>query len=562
MIEEIYIRDLGVIEEARLEFGPGLTVLTGETGAGKTMVLTALGLLLGERSDTSTIRSGQPQSVVEGRWYLKEPQKVAERLEAAGIEMESGELILNRTVSAEGRGRAAASGRAAPVSLLTELGEQLVVVHGQSDQIRLKSAVAQREALDQFAGPKLATVASEYAHRYSSWRQLQKQLADVTSSLESRSQEILHLTQLLADLEQAALVEGEESALAERAARLGHTEELRNAAVLAHESISTEGLQGELDAIGLVGQARKLLEGVAQHDATLQGLSDKARDIGYLLSDLGAELSGYLANLDDEASESLEAVQQRRSVISGLCRKYACTFDELLELERTSAVRLLALESGSENVDVITQQLEAEFEQVQHLAIRLTELRSKAGNALAEQVSYELKSLAMPGATLVVSVEPGEFGLHGKDLVAIMLSSYEGAEPRPLGKGASGGELSRIMLAIEVVLAKFEQAPTFIFDEVDAGVGGAAAIEVGRRLSTLAEQAQVIVVTHLAQVAAFADQHLKVSKTTTSTFTTSDVESLTGPARENELARMLSGLSESETGRLHARELLELANKS
>lgn len=562
MIEEIYIRDLGVIEEARLEFGRGLTVLTGETGAGKTMVLTALGLLLGERSDSSAVRQGEQQALVEGRWYLRDAAAIAERLEAAGIELESGELILNRSVSAEGRGRAAAAGRAAPVSLLNEIGQQLVVVHGQSDQIRLKSSTAQREALDQFAGGEFANILAQYSREFARWRELVKELESANLALETRDQEIMQLRELLADLEQAALQPGEEVALSEQAAKLTHSEELRIAATAAHEALSTESFQGESDAIGLLGQARKALESVSHHDPSLQALAEKAKDLGYLLNDLAADVSSYLADIEAEGEQTLEQVQQRRSQITSLTKKYNCTFDELLELEKSAATKLLLLDSGAASIDALTAEIESVFESVRTLAAQLTKLRTDAARALAEQVNIELKSLAMPGASLVVEVSPAEYGVFGADSVSIQLSSYAGAEPRPLGKGASGGELSRIMLAIEVVLAKTEQAPTFIFDEVDAGVGGAAAIEVGRRLSMLSKQAQVIVVTHLAQVAAFADRHLKVSKTSTESFTASDVASLTGQAREIELARMLSGLTESETALLHARELLELANKS
>jgi DNA repair protein RecN (Recombination protein N) len=562
VIEEIYIRDLGVIEEARLEFGPGLTVLTGETGAGKTMVLTALGLLLGERSDSSSVRRGEQQAIVEGRWLLGDPGGVTERLAAAGIDLDSDELILNRSVSSEGRGRASASGRAAPVSLLSELGEQLVVVHGQSDQIRLKSAVAQREALDQYAGPDLASLAELYTVHYRKWRSLESELIGLEQNLAVRETEVKQLTEMLADLEQAALQPGEETMLAETANRLTFSQELRLAAAEAHSAISADGHGDDVDAIGLLGKARKALEQVAHHDPQFLAFAEQLKNLGYQLNDLAAELSGYLADLEGDAAGNLEMVQSRRALIANLCRKYSCTFEELLELEKSGVTRLLELEAGSTSVEELTEAIAEEFGRVETLAAEISAIRSAAAESLAEQVTLELETLAMPGSSLVVQVQPSEYGPYGKDSVSILLSSYAGAEPRPLGKGASGGELSRIMLAIEVVLAKTESAPTFIFDEVDAGVGGAAAIEVGRRLSALAKRAQVIVVTHLAQVAAFADTHLKVSKTSTDSYTASDVVALQGDSRVSELARMLSGLSESESARQHAQELVELAKKS
>lgn len=563
MIEEIYIRDLGVIQEARLSFGPGLTVITGETGAGKTMVLSALGLLLGERSDTSSIRRGQDQSFVEGRWFLKDntdsSAQVVERLAEAGAEISDGELIMNRSVSSEGRGRASVSGKAAPINLLSELGERLVVVHGQSDQIRLKSAVAQREALDQFAGA--ATLLSEYQMHFQSWKAASAQLIEIQSALDARAKEARELRASVDELEAADPQPGEDQELTDKANRLTHVEELRIAASAAHEAISSESFDGATDAIGLIGIARRELEQVAAHDPGLEKIAESLKQLGYQLNDASAEISGYLDGLDGDSARVLESIQERRAVLNTLLRKYGPTLEDVIKLRETASDRLLELDSSSDQIEKLTAQVELSHQQLTAVAQKLSAARATAAVQLAEQVSAELAALAMAGSTLVVEVaEAAEFGPFGKDLVSIQLSSYPGAEPRPLGKGASGGELSRIMLAIEVVLAQTEQAPTFIFDEVDAGVGGAAAIEVGRRLAMLAKQAQVIVVTHLAQVAAFANQHLRVLKNSTDEFTATDVVSLNTEERVNELARMLSGMPESDSGRTHAAELLEKAH--
>lgn len=563
MIEEIYIRDLGVIQEARLIFGPGLTVITGETGAGKTMVLSALGLLLGERSDTSSIRRGQDQSFVEGRWFLKDntdsSAQVVERLAEAGAEISDGELIMNRSVSSEGRGRASVSGKAVPINLLSELGERLVVVHGQSDQIRLKSAVAQREALDQFAGA--ATLLSEYQMHFQSWKAASAQLIEIQSALDARAKEARELRASVDELEAADPQPGEDQELTDKANRLTHVEELRIAASAAHEAISSESFDGATDAIGLIGIARRELEQVAAHDPGLEKIAESLKQLGYQLNDASAEISGYLDGLDGDSARVLESIQERRAVLNTLLRKYGPTLEDVIKLRETASDRLLELDSSSDQIEKLTAQVELSHQQLTAVAQKLSAARATAALQLAEQVSGELSALAMAGSTLVVEVaEAAEFGPFGKDLVSIQLSSYPGAEPRPLGKGASGGELSRIMLAIEVVLAQTEQAPTFIFDEVDAGVGGAAAIEVGRRLAMLAKQAQVIVVTHLAQVAAFANQHLRVLKNSTDEFTATDVVALTTQERVNELARMLSGMPESESGKTHAAELLEKAH--
>ncbi len=561
MIEEILIRDLGVISEAKLEFGPGLTVLTGETGAGKTMVLNALGLLLGERSDSSAIRKGQEQAFVEGRWLLAD--SAVTRIRELGIELEDAELLVNRSVSAEGRSRAALSGKSVPVGILSEIGEQLVVVHGQSDQIRLRSAAAQREALDQFAGVELAKVMTEYTSVYANWKQAATRLSEITTQLEARSREADQIRSAVEELTSLDPKPGEDIELAEKASKLTHLEELRIAATAAHNQLSSEGFDDSSDAITLIGKARRALEAVSEHDPELAALAQQLKEIGFSLNETSASISGYLASLDSEGGQELERVQQRRADLTSAMRKYGPTLEEVISYFENSGARLLELDSSDKEIQELTALEQSLGKQATSLAKTITELRTKAASALAKSVTGELAALAMTGASLEVTVSQGsELGANGADQVAILLSAYPGAEPRPLGKGASGGELSRIMLAIEVVLAGSELAPTFIFDEVDAGVGGAAATEVGKRLATLAQNSQVIVVTHLPQVAAFATRHLRVLKSISDQYTSTDVVRLEGEAVVEELARMLSGLSESESGKTHAKELLELAKAS
>jgi DNA repair protein RecN (Recombination protein N) len=527
LIEEIYIRDLGIISEAKLEFTPGLTAITGETGAGKTMVLSGLGLLLGARADSSAVHSGASQALVEGRWLL--PRELAEGkvgalVADAGAELDGGELIVNRSVTAD-RSRAAVGGRAVGAGLLAELAEHLVVVHGQADQLRLKSASAQREALDEFAG-------AEEADR---------------------------LRFAVEELEQADPQPGELDELTAKAERLTHQETLRAAASQAHDTISSDGSDSGPDAITAIGIARRALESAANYDEKLGEFAEQLRQIGFTLNEAAAEIAGYLTSLEGDSARELELVHERRALLVSLVRKYAEDFEELLQYRATAQARLLELDSSDYVIEQLSARAAEQHEQVIALAEQITKIRKDAASRLATQVSRELESLAMAGASLVVSVRPAELSQHGADEVALELSAYPGAEPRPLGKGASGGELSRIMLALEVVLSQNSTAPTFIFDEVDAGVGGAAAIEVGRRLARLAQRAQVIVVTHLAQVAAFANNQLVVSKSVDDTFTVSSVRRVEGDSRLTELARMLSGLGESETGRQHALELLEEA---
>ena len=559
MIEEIQIRDLGVINEARLEFKPGLNVLSGETGAGKTMVLTALGLLLGNRADSSAIRAGAQAAFVEGRWLLSDDPELYSRVYETGGVIEQGELILNRSISTDGRSRASVGGSFAPVGVLAELGESLVVVHGQADQIRLKSAVAQREALDAFCGAKLQQLMLDYGKAYGAWRELEKQLNALRSNLGGKAQELEDLRIALADIQAVSPQPGEDTALAETAAKLTHAEDIRLAVSAAHEALSTESFEAS-DAISSLGSARRSLEHVSMHDGKLAELVDALRLIGSQVTDVAADLSGYLASIESNTALELEQVQERRSAINVLIKRYGPTLQDVLDLERRAKFELDNVDISDDGIRNLEAKTLAAQHEVTTLADQLTALRSEGAEALASAVTEELHGLAMAGASLLVSVaKTAELGLHGQDEISINLSSYPGAAPRPLGKGASGGELSRIMLAIEVVLAKGKTTPTFVFDEVDAGVGGAAAIEVGKRLARLSKQTQVIVVTHLAQVAAFADNHLRVEKASDSTFTASSVRRVDGEERVAELARMLSGLGDSENARTHAAELVALS---
>ena len=562
MIEDISIRDLGVISEAKLHFHPGLTVLTGETGAGKTMVLTALGLLLGARADSGMIRAGSAQAVLEGRWKLDSTNPAISKAEDAGALVEDGELLVVRTVGNDSRSKAAIGGRSAPVGLLTELGEHLVVVHGQSDQIRLKSPVAQRVALDRFAGSEHQELLATYLESFNSWRNAKAQLDEIIKVDSTRAAQIEELKEALSLLEKLAISPNEDVELADLAKRLTHTEELRVAVGLAHDALQTDSFDG-VDALGLVGKARKSVENASSNDSSLEPLASKLNDIVESLNEASVELASYLSSLEAENGMSIDEIQARRSEITSALRRFGPTIEDLIEYEKTAQQKLLDLDSSTERIEELSERVNQLEAIARAQAEQLSQNRSKAAKELALRVTSELVALALSGSKFHVEIEKTEsLTQSGLDNVSFLLESYAGAEPRPLGKGASGGELSRIMLAIEVILAESDSAPTFIFDEVDAGVGGAAAIEVGRRLAQLAKKAQVIVVTHLAQVAAFADQHLAIIKTSDAMFTASDVRVLDESARAEELARMLSGLSDSETARSHALELVELAKNS
>ena len=555
MIKEIYIRDLGVIREARLSFTAGLNVLSGETGAGKTMVLTALGLLLGGRADAAAVRAGSNALLVEGRWSSV-PTEVKQRIEEAGSSLDEGELLANRSVSIEGKSRAAVGGVSIPIGLLGELGEQLVVVHGQADQLRLKSASAQREALDSFAS--LAEPLAAYSQHFQAWQQANKNLTDVLNNKEANAREVAELLDDLKAIEAVSPRAGEDLELRDLAARMSNLEALRSAAASAHDALSSDSDQ--VDVQTLLAAARRSLENQRALDSSLETIAEKLSEASFQVAEVALELSSYVSSLEADSELPLDEVQRRLADLNALNRRFGGTLDDVFAHSEFASKRVLELDDSEDRVAALKLQIDSERQALEQLAEQLSAKRTAAATTLASEVNVELAGLAMAGAELVVEViQSDEFGPHGRDQVTILLRSYPGAEPRPIAKGASGGELSRIMLAIEVVLAKGVERPTFIFDEVDAGVGGAAAIEVGRRLARLSKQAQVIVITHLAQVAAFADNHQRVLKTQTGDITESDVSALVGLDREAELARMLSGLADSSTARQHAAELMSLA---
>ncbi|MBI5160206.1 MAG: DNA repair protein RecN [Micrococcales bacterium] len=565
MIEQISIRDLGVIAEATLPLGRGFTAVTGETGAGKTMVVTALGLLLGDRADAGAVRSGSRQAVVEGEWDVPARGAVADRVDDAGGSLDEGSgerahLLLSRSVSSEGRSRATVGGRAAPVGVLAGLGGQLVVVHGQSDQLRLRSVTAQREALDRFGGEELGALLEEYRSAWQRWQTARAELDALMTEKDERRREAEELRAAMAEIEEVAPRRGEDEELAERAERLTNLEDLRLAATQAQEAVSSQLGTDTADALGLVEGARRALERVSAHDPALATVVEAAAAASAALSDLSAELSHYLGGLDADGGLELDAIQERRAALAGLARRWGPRVEDAIERYDRGSIRLLELDGDSDRIDLLEAEVADHHARRDQLAAALSALRVTVAKRLRDEVTAEFADLAMPDARLAVEVTEREPGPTGRDQVAILLQPHPGSEPRPLGRGASGGELSRVMLAIEVVLAGTDPVPTFVFDEVDAGVGGASATEIGRRLARLARTAQVIVVTQLAQVAASADTHLAVVKSRDGAVTASDVRVVSGEDRVAEMARLLSGLPGSGSALDHARELLELAH--
>ena len=566
MVDEVRIQGLGVIDEAVLDLSPGFNVVTGETGAGKTMVVTSLGLLFGGRADPQRVRPGADRATVEGRIIVDPGGRVAERVEEAGGDLDDDALIVTRSVSAEGRSRAFLGGRSVPVNVLINLADDLVAVHGQADQQRLLQPSRQRAALDRYAGAELTKPLRAYTQAYQRHRQVTALLDELTTRARERAQEAEVLRFGLQEIEKVDPKEGEDLDLAAEEERLGHADALRSAADTAHQALLGDAAATfeAANVTSLLGQARNALDAVRDHDPELAGLADRLAEAGYLVSDVATDLASYAESVDADPVR-LAAVQERRAALTALTRKYGGpegTVAEVLEWARRSAERLTELEGDDERIEELRAEQAELAERLAAEAAELTAVRTRAAERFSEAVTEELTALAMPHARVVVTVTPtDEYGPHGVDEVEIRLAPHPGSRPLPLHKGASGGELSRVMLAIEVVFAGADPVPTFVFDEVDAGVGGKAAVEIGRRLARLARNAQVIVVTHLPQVAAFADQHLLVEKSDDGSVTSSGVTALDREGRVRELSRMLAGLEDSELGRAHAEELLAMASE-
>ena len=605
------IRGLGVIDDAVLPLAPGLTVISGETGAGKTMVVTGLALLFGGRADSGAVRAPADSALagsalIEGRLRVSPEGPAAQRALDAGGELDDGVLLLSRSVSAEGRSRAHVGGRAVPVGVLAELAPHCVAVHGQSDQSRLLQPARQRQALDRYAGDPVARPLQRYTAAHTELRDLTDELAQLTDQARERAQEGDLLRFGLEEIEAVDPQPGEDVDLALEEDRLAHADALRGAASQSQSALLTDAELGNdstggTDATSLVAAARAGLDQAGAHDPDLAKLGERLREVGFLLSDVVADLASYAAGIEVDPAR-LAAVADRRAAIGRLTRKYGDDAAQVLAWAQRAAARLAVLEGADERIGGLQERRVALLEEMATLAAAVSAARSKAADRFGKAVSGELTALAMPHARVEIAVTQTElkteltgatgdvndandandagavdhadaagllvngralaFGAHGVDDVEMLLCPHPGAPARPLQRGASGGELSRVMLAVEVVFAGADPVPTFVFDEVDAGVGGKAAVEVGRRLSLLARTAQVVVVTHLPQVAAFADRHLVVRKTSDGAVTSSGVTAVDDTQRLQELSRMLAGIEESEAAQTHASELLQVAQAS
>ncbi|MBF6340803.1 DNA repair protein RecN [Nocardia abscessus] len=582
MLTEIRIDGLGVIATATAQFHAGLTCLTGETGAGKTMVVTSLHLLSGARADAGRVRLGAPRAVVEGRFTVDDVNdaaraEVTQVLEAAAAEPDDdGSVIAIRTVGSDGRSRAHLGGRGVPASVLADFTAPLLTVHGQNDQLRLQRPDQQLSALDQFAGDTVGAALRKYQVLRRSWLDARTELLERTARSRELALEADRLKHSLNEIDAIAPEPGEDLRIVDEVRRLSDLDSLRDAAATAHGALAgpadtPEDGAGALEALGA---ARARIE--AADDPALVALAPRLADAIAVVVDVTTELSGYLSDLPSDPG-ALDSLLTRQAELKTLTRKYAPDIDGVLAWAEEARTRLGSLDVSEEALAKLAAEVDTAADRVREAAKKLSAARAKAAGKLASAVSAELGGLAMGKARLEVEVRPLLAGaqdtapltvdgqeLHagptGIDEAEFRLSAHSGAQSLPLSKSASGGELSRVMLALEVVLASSDHGATMVFDEVDAGVGGRAAVEIGRRLARLARTHQVIVVTHLPQVAAFADTHLVVDKSDDGKgAVNSGVRALTNDERVVELARMLAGLDDTETGRAHAEELLATA---
>lgn len=547
MITSIDIRNLGVIAEAHADFGPGLTVVTGETGAGKTMVLSSLLLLLGGRADAALVRQGAARLDVDGVFEVDEG--TAERAEEAGGVIEDGELIVGRTVPARGRSRARLGGRPVPASAIAGIVGSMVTIHGQSDQIRLTSQNAQREALDRFGEAAHQELVASYREAFHAAVAAKKRLDAALADRDGREEEIEDLAAATARIASLGLAVGEEEELARESARLTNVQDLR-----AHCEAAQGALRGGDSvpgAIDLARQALAELEGAGRYDESVVGMCQRLQSQILEVEALADDVSAYSRTLEPDPA-ALARVHERRAAIKDALRGRAGDIEGLLAWNEAALERLEELSSPDSDPEALERALAAAQERVLELGGRLSEQRRRLADSLSAQVDEELRALSMPDASLSIALTPSKPTSHGLETIGFLLRPHPSAPPRPLGSGASGGELSRVMLALELILGRDGSSSTFVFDEIDAGIGGQTATEVGARLARLAENHQVIVVTHLAQVAAFASHHLVIAKEDGTT----SVRAVTGADREAELTRMMGGDPHSPTARRNAIEVL------
>ena len=565
-LEEISIRNLGIIEQSELELGRGLNVLTGETGAGKTMILTALNLVLGGKSDSSLVRHGSERLVATAQFSVTAESKVL--LDEIGAEVDGSSLIVTRTVNSDGKSKASCGGITVPAGTLAEVTEPLIEIHGQSANAQIVKPARQRELLDRFGGSSIASVLSEYQKAYSEYLELKDRIKAMKSSANKRDGEIAELEEFLAAWAKLKAVRNEPSSVEDEIRRLSSVEDLRIASSGAMAALDSE----DSGALTLLHSARRFLDAAKGKDSRLEEIAERVAESLFILDDASSDLASYATSLEADP-ERLDFLQNRKAELNLFIKRWggAESADEelvLLAAKAKSGKESIAdLKGGDERIAELESDLAKIKKSLLASAQKLSEARSTAADSLSTSVTTEIQALSMPHTRFFAEIispdyagnlKESDFTQLGCDEVSMQIQGQVDGPKIALGKGASGGEMSRIMLGLEVVIAKSHPVGTYIFDEVDSGVGGKAAIEVGKRLHALAQNSQVIVVTHLPQVAAWADTHFVVRKSSDGSVVQSGVSKLGQSERVEEIARMLAGLEESSSAREHAAELLAM----
>lgn len=551
MLSSLRIRNFAIIDSVVLPLAPGLNVLSGETGAGKSIIVGALGLLIGERATSDLVGPGADRAVVEGTFEVGDASELRAQLDARGIDCEDGVLVLKREVSAAGgRARAWINGSAVTAGVLAEIAHALVNVHGQHEAQQLLDADAQRAILDAFAGAQSQTAAVATAH--AALADARKAVADLIARRDAAQVRVDYLQHVAREIEDARLIEGETQALDDEAHRLAHAEELR--ALAGELSSVIEG--GEHAVLGELGHLQKPLAALQRIDPSVVRLQELYDAAYYALEELGREVASYSESVEHDPTR-LADVEKRRDLIFRLVRKYGGTVAAVLETGRAAREELLLLDSAPLDLREREAQAAAAQEALTESAAALTAMRTKAAARLAQEVESQLPGLGLEHGRFLVSLIPlADSGANGAEDVEFRVALNVGHEARALARVASGGELSRVMLALKTILAGVDRIPTLIFDEVDAGIGGRVGQQVGDALRRVATHHQVFAITHLPQIASRAQHHIRVHKGAKDGVTTADIEVLAGEARVEEIARMLGGDAESETSRAHAREQL------
>jgi len=553
MLTELRVKNFAIIESLTLPLAQGFNVLTGETGAGKSIIVGALGLLLGERASADVIRTGADRATVEGVFDVGDRPEIRTLLDERGIDVEEDDVVLKREV-APSRARAWINGTPVNAGLLAEVGRLLVNLHGQHEAQTLLDPEAQRRILDAFAGA--TELSGEVRHAHDTLSAIIREIADLARRRADAERRADYLRHVVKEIGDAELTEGEDIRLEDEARRLENAEELRSLA---------NGVAGALDGeedtvLQKLGALARHLSALQRIDPTLGRLQESYDTAYYAIEALARELEEYEASVDLDPSR-LEDVRRRRDLLFRLTKKYGGTLADVIRTAQDARAELDLLDSAGLDIRQLESREREARAALKELSARLTEMREAGAERLARAVDEVLPDLGMPDGHVSVSLPPlREIGPCGAENVEFCVALNVGHEPRPLSRVASGGELSRVMLALKTILARLDRVPTLVFDEVDAGIGGRVGLQVGETIRRVASYHQVFAITHLPQIAARGHHHLLVSKGARGGVTTSDVTVLTDVPRVAEIARMLGGDPESDVSRAHARELLEAAS--